>query len=354
MENQVYYGDYLALPTILASQKPKSKAHDEVLFIIIHQVYELWFKQILHELDSIIDIMKQESIAEGAISTVVHRLDRITEIQTVLNDQLKIIETMTPLDFMDFRDHLNPASGFQSIQFRLVEMKLGLKLSERTHFAKAMFTVRLNESDQKILTEEEKKKSLFDYLDLWLSRFPLLNDPKFTFWDDFKNVVHEMLQRDLKLIMANKTFTDEERDIQIMNHRSTEKTFASLFDPKVHEELVKSGKRKLSLPALKTAIFISLYRDEPLLAGPFRLLTLLTEIDENFTTWRYKHAMMAHRLLGTKIGTGGSSGHEYLKKAADNNRAFMDLFNLATFIIPRSKLPKLSQDVLKKLNFRAI
>lgn len=354
MENQVYYGDYLALPTILSSQKPKSGAHDEILFIIIHQVYELWFKQILHELDSISKIMEQESIPENAISTVVHRLDRITEIQNILNDQLKIIETMTPLDFMDFRDHLNPASGFQSIQFRLVEMKLGLKLSDRTHFAKAMFTVRLTEADQKILNDEEKRKSLFDHLDSWLSRFPLLNDPKFTFWGDFKKVVETMLENDKKLILANKTFTSEERDIQMVNHRSTEKTFESLFNPTVHQELVNSGKRKISLPALKTAIFISLYRDEPLLAGPFRLLTLLTEIDENFTTWRYKHAMMAHRLLGTKIGTGGSSGHEYLKKAADNNRAFIDLFNLATFIIPRSKLPKLSDDVRKKLNFRSM
>lgn len=354
MENQVYYGDYLALPTLLNSQKPKSAAHDEVLFIIIHQVYELWFKQILHELGSINAIMEKATMPENAISTITHRLDRITEIQKILNDQLKIIETMTPLDFMDFRDHLNPASGFQSIQFRLVEMKLGLKLSDRTHFAKAMFTVRLTPEDQKILNDEEKKLTLFDHLDSWLARFPLLNDPQFTFWEDFRKVVEAMLENDKKLILGNKSFTSEERDIQMMNHRATEKTFESLFNPAVHNELVQSGKRKLTLPALKTAIFISLYRDEPLLAGPFRVLTLLTEIDENFTTWRYKHAMMAHRLLGTKIGTGGSSGHEYLKKAADNNRAFIDLFNLATFIIPRSKLPKLSDEVRKKLNFRSI
>ena len=108
---------------------------------------------------------------------------------------------------------------------------------------------------------------------------------------------------------------------------------------------------QLSQKATLNALFILLYRDEPILSQPFRFLNALMDIDQNFTTWRYRHALMAHRLLGTKIGTGGSSGHDYLKKAADNNRIYVDVLNLSTFLIPRSKLPKLPAELEKNLNF---
>ncbi|MGH2574324.1 MAG: tryptophan 2,3-dioxygenase family protein, partial [Ignavibacteria bacterium] len=132
----IYYSDYLQLDKLLKSQKPKSEeyghpAHDEMLFIIVHQAYELWFKLIIHELDSIINMFKDESIDEKSIGIAVSRLQRITEIEKLLIDQLRVLETMTPLDFLDFRDFLIPASGFQSFQFRLIENKLGLKSAQR-------------------------------------------------------------------------------------------------------------------------------------------------------------------------------------------------------------------------------
>jgi tryptophan 2,3-dioxygenase len=349
--SNVYYGEYLQLSSLLDSQKPKTKAHDEVLFIIVHQVYELWFKQILHELDSIIEVFSSDHVPEKAMGRVVHRLNRIHEIQKVLNDQLKIIETMTPLDFMDFRDQLNPASGFQSIQFRLIEMRMGLKLRHRVQFAKSMFLTRLIPSDQKILIDEENKLSLLDLLDSWLCRFPLFNDPSFTFWEDYKKQVYSMLIKDESTIKNNSTLGPEEIEFQLKQLEVTKKTFESLFSLDIHNQLLKEGKRQLSHKATLTALFISLYRDEPLLSLPYRLITGLIDIDESFTTWRYRHAIMAHRLLGTKIGTGGSSGHEYLKMAADNNRAYMDLFNLSTFLIPRSMRPELPKEIREKLNF---
>jgi tryptophan 2,3-dioxygenase len=346
-----YYGDYLGLKNLLNSQHPKSNAHDETLFIIVHQAYELWFKQILHEINSIGSIMSKPQIEEGQMGVVVHRLERIVEIQKVLLDQLKIMETMTPLDFMDFRDQLYPASGFQSIQFRLIEMKLGLKLKDRIHYAKTMFLNRLKEEDQKILLQEEEAKSLVDYLDQWLARFPLMSDLSFTFWQDYHKVVDEMLKNDRMMIENNPLLSEEEKEANVKNWEATKETFKSFFDENKHAELKKLKKRQFSHKALQTALFISLYRDEPLLAMPFKILTRLIDIDENFTTWRYRHALMAHRLLGTKIGTGGSSGHEYLKIAADNNRVFTDLYNISTFLIPRSKLPKLKQEWKEKLNF---
>ena len=117
-----HYGDYLHLEQLLSAQKPMSgvdkdkPAHDEMLFIVIHQAYELWFKQILHELGSVIPLFEDKSLDERQMGIVVARLTRVTEIQRVLVDQLTILETMTPLDFLDFRDYLVPASGFQSIQ----------------------------------------------------------------------------------------------------------------------------------------------------------------------------------------------------------------------------------------------
>ena len=124
------YGDYLELDKILDSQSLKSEkngnmVHDEMLFIIIHQTYELWFKQILHELDSIIEMFKGNYVEEENTGIVVSRLGRIIEIQKLLIDQVSILETMTPMDFLEFRDLLSPASGFQSIQFRKIENKLG-------------------------------------------------------------------------------------------------------------------------------------------------------------------------------------------------------------------------------------
>jgi tryptophan 2,3-dioxygenase len=114
---------------------------------------------------------------------------------------------------------------------------------------------------------------------------------------------------------------------------------------------VAAGGRKLSRKATLNALFILLYRDEPMLALPFQMMSLMMDIDENFTTWRYRHALLAQRMLGTKIGTGGSSGHTYLKRAADNNRVFVDLFNLSTYLIPRSRLPAIPSTIKRQLNF---
>jgi tryptophan 2,3-dioxygenase len=102
---------------------------------------------------------------------------------------------------------------------------------------------------------------------------------------------------------------------------------------------------------MQSAIFIHLFRDLPMLQLPFKILSLMTDIDENLTSWRHRHAIMAHRLIGTKIGTGGSSGHDYLKRSTERNRAFLDLFNISTFLLPKSKIPNLPSEILKLLEF---
>ena len=155
-----------------------------------------------------------------------------------------------------------------------------------------------------------------------------------------------------KILLQNlATLPEDVKEMQVDALESNKKTFASLFDENEYKKLSKAGKRRLSQRATLNALFILLYRDEPILHQPYRLLTLLMDIDENFTSWRQRHAIMAQRMLGTKVGTGGSSGHEYLKKAAEKNRVYLDLFNLSTFLIPRSKLPTLPQELKRQLDF---
>ena len=130
----LYYTDYLELDKILNSQHPKSNNQtDELLFIVIHQAYELWFKQIIHELDAVRGIFDTDNVQDnaGEMSIAVHKLKRVVKILEVLNRQVDILETMTPMDFLEFRNLLLPSSGFQSLQFRIIEAKLGLKMDQR-------------------------------------------------------------------------------------------------------------------------------------------------------------------------------------------------------------------------------
>lgn len=140
-----YYADYLRLEQLLSAQQPRSAefgkpAHDEMLFIIVHQAFELWFKQILHELESVCEMFESDFVDEKNLGVAVARLLRITEIQKVMIDQFRILETMTPLDFLEFRDFLSPASGFQSVQFRLIENRLGLLQEQRVDFGQVTYS----------------------------------------------------------------------------------------------------------------------------------------------------------------------------------------------------------------------
>lgn len=357
----VYYGDYLQLPKLLDSQLPLSRkfadatngeCHDEMLFIVVHQVYELWFKQILHDLDSVLGVFKKTYIPEVELSSVVQKIERIKKIQGLLIGQFDVLETMTPMDFLEFRDLLIPASGFQSVQFREIEIKLGLHTNDRLDVDREFFMGRLSDKDRAHLTEVEKSPTILKCLEGWLERLPYTNMQGFNFWSEYQKSINDILKDDQSIIEANSAhLSDKQKHIQLENLKVTRSTFDSLFDESKHKELIEKNQRKLSQKAILNALFILLYRHESMLTIPFQIITGLMDIDENFTTWRYRHALLAQRMLGTKIGTGGSSGHQYLKRAADNNRVFLDLFNLSTFLIPNSRLPRLPEDVKKKMSF---
>lgn len=350
----VHYSDYLKVPKLLDIQKPRSEefgelAHDEMLFIIIHQTYELWFKQILFELDSAIDLFNQDRLDERHMLTINNRLGRIIEIQKVLISQVDILETMTPMDFLEFRDYLYPASGFQSGQFRLVENKLGL--AKRLTYNNQDYKTSLIPDDQKNAKNSEEIPSLFVLLEKWLERTPFLSSENFSFWNNYRTAVEQRISGTREKIQSSGN-DDETKSKHIKNLEAMEKSFESIFDKKAYEKMQKEGLWRLSHDALCAALFIYLYRDEPILQLPFNLMQNLQTIDENFTQWRYRHALMVHRMIGIKMGTGGSSGHKYLMAASDKHKVFQDLNNLATFFIPKSSIPVLPTEVLDKLRFR--
>lgn len=352
----IYYGDYLQLDKILGAQELESakigkSAHDEMLFIITHQSYELWFKQIIFELESIVDIFQAPTVEERRMGRVIHRLARVKSIQRVLVDQIDIIETMTPMDFLEFRDLLVPASGFQSVQFKKIEILLGLRREDRIKADREFFQSRLCPMDLDTLDDLETETTLLDLTDQWLTRMPFLNFEEFDFWKVYQEAVDRMLASDQKIIEGNSTLTPREIEFQINDLENTRKQFLSVTNKESYLDLRAKGEFRLSHEGFRSALFIHLYRDEPMLYSPFRYLTLLTDIDELFTNWRQRHATMVRRMLGTKIGTGGSSGHDYLSATTKQNRVFTDLTRLSTFLIPREDLPELPPKLRDGLGF---
>lgn len=352
----VYYADYLQLDKLLSSQRLMSEeygrpAHDEMLFIVIHQVYELWFKQVIHELGSVLNAFGKEKVVEADIGRCVGHLTRICKIQKIMVEQLDVLETMTPLDFLDFRDFLIPASGFQSFQFRIVEIMLGVRNELRPAGGHGAMMARLSDEHRKLIERWEAQPSLRQLVERWLERTPFLDGGEYDFMKSYRAAVNDLLSGERRLIETNPILSKEEITAQLGEHEGTAANFASLFDERQHGEMVKRGERHFSHRATCAALFIHLYRDQPLLHLPFRLLSLLVDVDELLTAWRHRHSMMVHRMIGTKIGTGGSSGYHYLKSTLEKGRIFSDLSNLSTFLIPRSALPQLPEAVEKRLGF---
>ena len=237
------YATYLRIPELLDLQQPVSEGpeHDEMLFIVIHQVYELWFKQIIHELDRLGSHLDADESVRG-----IHQLKRIRTILKVLVHQLDVLETMTPLEFLSFRDFLGSASGFQSAQFRELEFVLGAK--EVGHL------------------------------------------------DRFRGMaVHAVLQRryDEPSVWA--------RFVRFLSRRGYRITGAVLDRPSTEPTQPSTD--------VQDAL-VAVYRTDPELSG---FCELLTDVDEGFQEWRYRHVMMVQRTIGTKQGTGGSPGADYLR-----------------------------------------
>lgn len=243
-EPKLTYSGYLHVPELLTLQKLESQPpqHDEPLFIIIHQVYELWFKELLHEIDAIIAHL------QAGQALAAHRLlRRCIEIERVLLAQIAVLETMTPMDFLAFRDRLMPASGFQSWQFREVEITSGLK------------------------------------------------DARF-----------------LKFYAPNGT------EHQILSQRLAGPTLGDAFDAILrHREFDLGSAEAPEIEEARLAALTQIYQQAEKHYDLYLLAESLIEYDELFILWRLHHVKMVERMIGSKTGTGGSSGAAYLRTTTD-------------------------------------
>ncbi|XP_021400442.1 tryptophan 2,3-dioxygenase [Lonchura striata] len=348
------YGEYLQLNKILNAQELESekkgkKIHDEHLFIVTHQAYELWFKQILWEMDSVRVIFQNGHVRdERNMLKVITRMNRISLILKLLVEQFSVLETMTALDFFDFRYYLSPASGFQSLQFRLLENKIGVPQSLRVPYNRRHYRDNFKGKDHELLLQSEQEPTLLQLVEAWLERTPGLDSEEFDFWGQFEENVLKGLEEEFALIQAKAD--SEEKDDLLSEFQKQKDVLLSLFDEKRHEHLLSKGDRRLSYKALKGALMIYFYREEPRFQVPFQLLTSLMDLDVLMTKWRYNHVCLVHRMIGGKAGTGGSSGYHYLRSTvSDRYKVFVDLFNLSTFLVPRHWIPKMNPSIHKFL-----
>ena len=253
------YSDYLMLDELLNLQRPKSEGpeHDEMLFIVIHQVYELWFKQVLHELDHL-----RTTLREGQTDRALGTLKRVLTILKTLVGQIDVLETMTPLEFLSFRDRLESASGFESYQFRELELVLGLK--------DASVPERFTEGSE----PRRRLERRLGQPSVWWSFLAFLRD------------------------------------------RGYEVPAECLNDPTQPNRPSEAVQQLL----------VSLYRNDP---GLTQLCERLVDLDEGIQEWRYRHVKMVQRTIGTRRGTGGSSGAEYLQRTLFTP-VFPDLWAIRT------------------------
>ena len=265
-----YYGSYLGVDKLLALQAPlsfiegKLHAHDEMLFIIVHQTYELWFKQVLHELNACCEVLRKPSADDDGpdMNVVVHRLKRIVEIWKLLNQQVEVLETMTPLDFLDFRSSLEGASGFQSTQFRQIEATLGLRMEHRFRpdYYKHTEMGGFSTADYQTIVDAEQGASLLRLVERWLSRMPFFDDSFWQTWDGEHSGPSDP---------GTAKFWTHYRNLyeNSLSERDEKTDLLSKFD----ETFFKTGAGDFSAAALRAALFIMLYRDEPLFRLPFAL-----------------------------------------------------------------------------------
>jgi tryptophan 2,3-dioxygenase len=265
MAEPLSYNKYLRVPDLIGLQECRSDPahHDELLFITVHQAYELWFKQVLHEIDAAIAAMRQDGAPVAARAVA-----RVVEIEKLLVTQIHVLETMTPINFLNFRDQLNPASGFQSMQFREIEFSSGLK-------------------DDAILRafggDEFATERLRARMDA-----PALGDEFFAL----------LSRRGLDAPPDDAALPEEERRARYHARVRAVLEVVTHFERRYEE---------------------------------YQLSESLIAHDEFFSLWRYHHVKMVERMLGTKKGTGGSEGVGYLRTTLDK-KFFPELWEARTHL----------------------
>ena len=329
------YSEYLNLRELLELQgEDRGISSDEMHFIIVHQTFELWFKQIIRELSEARDILSQEIVPENDIPVAVDHLCRTTEIFRLMANQWTVLETLTPQGFLSFRDGLGTASGFESYQMREFEILIGLENSDRLGGMDPLDSFRKmaerGEGDSRILAHLEKMKelpSLRESLMNWIERTPIMGSI-YGSNGDLKSV-SEYIDAHLE---AHKKICDSasgSSEMMAERMRAVHEGAESFLKPGGSVSRARAG-----------LLFIESYRELPLLTWPRKLIDAIVELEESMVKWRHSHARMVERIMGRRIGTGGTSGVDYLD-ATSQYRVFKDLWSVRTILVKPQSRPEL-------------
>jgi len=229
------------------------------------------------------------------------------------------------------------------VQFRVLENTLGITPSQRVMYHGIDYKDALTPDERARVVTSEKEPSLLALIDEWLARAPGVANTRW--WDKLAGNVRLRYEEDRQAAAA---IGDADiRENELASCESAKKTFDDFISAEVHEEQRAKGRRRLSHDALKGAFIISLFRDQPRFQIPYKVLGTLQDIDTNLLEWRHKHAMLVQRMIGTRAGTGGSSGYMYLRSTvSDRYKVFLDLANLSTFLVPLDLVPPLHRSTM--------
>lgn len=347
------YWDYIRVEELLALQgglaaSEDELSNDEVLFITVHQVFELWFKLALRELRFLRDFFHQDLVHDQELSRAVASLRRVVTIFRRCADHFLVIETLPTRSYLSFRDKLTPASGFQSAQMRQMEIVLGLDDAQRVQLGAGegyLDALRAHDGSEspalRRVLAEKQGVSLKQAIDEWLYRTPIggLGPSKpgaAAALDRFvatyeaahaTQVAHSAelalarLRRPVDAAALRARFEDEKRQL------------SAFLRPGPAE----GGARRARIRA--AALFILQNPELPLLTWPREVVSGLVELEQSLLIFRQRHARMVERVIGRRVGTGGSSGVDYLDQTALGPRVFADLWALRTFMVQPSANP---------------
>lgn len=353
------YWDYIRVEELLALQSGLAEdeaelANDEVLFITVHQVFELWFKLILRELRFLRDFFHQDLVHDQELSRAVASLRRVVTIYRRCVDHFEVVETLQTRNYLSFRDKLSPASGFQSAQMRQIEIVLGLDDAQRVGWEAGesyLEALRAHDGSEspalRRVLAEKRGVSLKHAVDEWLYRTPI---------DGVGPANKDAAQALARFVSAYEAAhaaeVDRTRALAVSRARRPEETaalHARFEDEKqrlstfLHPSEAEGGPRRARIRA--AALFIVQNPGLPLLAWPREVLTGLVELEQGMLVFRQRHARMVERVIGRRVGTGGSSGVDYLDQTALAYRVFEDLWALRTFQIqPKANPAPLAPD----------
>jgi len=351
---RINYWDYIKVEELLALQRglepdDSRLATHEITFITVHQVFELWFKLVLGEMRSARDLFTKEPVAEQELSGAVASLQRITTILRTAVAHFDVVETISTRSYLEFRDKLMGASGFQSAQLRQIEILFGLEESARIPlgpeggYLEALMNPGGADSPASLRVKSAlaDTPSLRDAIHSWLARTPIdgvaASDPGAAahldaFIARFLDVHGALVDATCARASALAE-TDEDRR-RLAQRYAAEKDYARRFlNPPPSEGAPELRHVRAAM------VFIETYRELPLLAWPREVLEALVEMEQSFVMFRQRHARMVERVIGRRVGTGGSSGVDYLDETALKYRIFRDLWTVRTLQIPAAAAP---------------